>query len=257
MASGVQVDFSALLAELEADRALSEKIREQAKELDKTYRSLASVLNRVHSTPANQVRTNIVDQTVPPFEQARHDLRLLVELVPDNQFWKWNDAWSMTLQRASYAVALTFYLGTGRLITKDQTARILALDAASPAATHGRLLFTTEEYLHSLVSMINDLSRLAVNSVTLGDFATPLRLSAFVKDLHAGFQLLNLKNDSLRKRFDSIKYDVKKIEEVVYDISLRGLVKPQESNEMSGLGLEADEAQTIAVLDLLAGTRAA
>lgn len=34
------------------------------------------------------VRTNIVDQTVPLFDQARHDLRLLVELVPDNQFWK-------------------------------------------------------------------------------------------------------------------------------------------------------------------------
>lgn len=82
---------------------------------------------------------------------------------------------------------------------------------------------STEEYLHSLVSVINELSRLAVNSVTLGengalhrsapahrpaptgDFGTPLRLSAFVKDLHAGFQLLNLKNDSLRKRFDSIK----------------------------------------------------
>jgi hypothetical protein len=39
----------------------------------------------------------------------------------------------------------------------------------------------------------------------IGDFGTPLQLSTFVKDLHAGFQLLNLKNDSLRKRFDSIK----------------------------------------------------
>lgn len=27
------------------------------------------------------------------------------------------------------------------------------------------------------------------------------------------FGLLNLKNDSLRKRFDSIKYDVKRLEE--------------------------------------------
>lgn len=35
--------------------------------------------------------------------------------------------------------------------------------------------------------------------------------------------MLNLKNDSLRKRFDALKYDVKKIEEVVYDLSLRGL----------------------------------
>lgn len=38
-----------------------------------------------------------------------------------------------------------------------------------------------------------------------------------------GFRLLNLKNDSLRKRFDALKYDVKKIEEVVYDLSIRGL----------------------------------
>lgn len=42
-------------------------------------------------------------------------------------------------------------------------------------------------------------------------------------ELNAGFRLLNLKNDSLRKRFDALKYDVKKIEEVVYDLSIRGL----------------------------------
>lgn len=29
-----------------------------------------------------------------------------------------------------------------------------------------------------------------------------------MKDLHAGFQILNLKNDSLRRRSDSIKYNV-------------------------------------------------
>lgn len=169
----------------------------------------------------------------------------------------------MTLQRVSYAVALTFYLGTGRLVTKDQVAHILALGPTSEAVTKERLRLTTEEYLHALVSMINDLSRLAVNSVTLGDFATPLRLGAFVKDLHAGFQLLNLKNDSLRKRFDSIKYDVKKIEEVVYDISLRGLVKPDggENGELSaegasGLGIEADEAHTNKIVELLAGSTA-
>lgn len=97
-----------------------------------------------------------------------------------------------------------------------------------PDESH-KLQLSTEEYLHSLVSLTNELSRLAVNSVTLGkakrckcsegvsflhtqpelfltgDFGTPLRLSTFIKDLHAGFQMLNLKNDSLRKRFDSIK----------------------------------------------------
>lgn len=68
-------------------------------------------------------------------------------------------------------------------------------------------------------------SRYAVNSVTYGDYHRPLQISHFVAQLNAGFRLLNLKNDSLRKRFDALKYDVKKIEEVVYDLSLRGLTR--------------------------------
>lgn len=52
-------------------------------------------------------------------------------------------------------------------------------------------------------------SRLAVNSVTLGDYTRPVQIGSFIKDLFAGFQLLNLKNDVLRKRSDSMKYSVR------------------------------------------------
>jgi predicted translin family RNA/ssDNA-binding protein len=86
---------------------------------------------------------------------------------------------------------------------------------------------TIEEYLLGLIAVIDELSRLAVNSVTLGDNAMAVQISGFIKDLHAGFQVLNLKNDILRKRVDSIKYSVKKVEDVVYDLSLRNLI-PQE-----------------------------
>ena len=34
-------------------------------------------------------------------------------------------------------------------------------------------------------------------------------ISRFVKDLHSAFQVLNLKNDALRRRSDSIKYNVR------------------------------------------------
>jgi hypothetical protein len=64
-----------------------------------------------------------------------------------------------------------------------------------------------------------------VNSVTAGDYERPLKISRFISDLDAGFRLLNLKNDGLRKRFDAMKYDTKRIEEVVYDLSIRGLIK--------------------------------
>lgn len=48
------VDFSGLLAELEADKELGERIREQAKELERAFRAIATLLNRVHSTPSTQ-----------------------------------------------------------------------------------------------------------------------------------------------------------------------------------------------------------
>lgn len=88
---------------------------------------------------------------------------------------------------------------------------------------------TIEEYLLALTDLTTELSRLATNAVTLGDLDLAVRISSFVRDLHAGFQLLNLKNDILRKRVDGVKYDVKKVENVVYDLSLRNLIPPREA----------------------------
>lgn len=80
-----------------------------------------------------------------------------------------------------------------------------------------------EDYLMGVLQMASELSRFATNSVTMGDYERPLQISRFMADLSAGFRLLNMKNDGLRKRFDGLKYDVKKIEEIVYDISIRRL----------------------------------
>lgn len=48
------------------------------------------------------------------------------------------------------------------------------------------------------------------------------------------------------------QYDVKKIEEVVYDISLRGLIKTGEAQ--SGVCQEVDDATVTKVLTLLSST---
>ncbi|KRT82600.1 hypothetical protein AMK59_3167, partial [Oryctes borbonicus] len=86
-----------------------------------------------------------------------------------------------------------------------------------------------EDYLMGVLQLTTELSRFAINSVTNGDYDRPLQISRFVAEINAGFRVLNLKNDSLRKRFDVLKYDVKKIEEVVYDLTIRGLKSNQAS----------------------------
>ena len=54
-------------------------------------------------------------------------------------------------------------------------------------------------------------------------------MSKFLAELDAGFRLLNLKNDMLRKKVDSLKYSVQKVEGVVYDLTIRSLV-PSKNN---------------------------
>ena len=72
-------------------------------------------------------------------------------------------------------------------------------------------------------------SRYCVNRVTAGDYKTPEKIFAFMTELGGGFRLLNLKNSDLRRRFDGLKYDEKKVEEVIYDLTVRGLL--QKDNE--------------------------
>lgn len=107
---------------------------------------------------------------------------------------------------------------------------------------HGLITVVNElvcsQFLQCVIPVSYDMtmqSRLAVNAVTLGNFDEPIKISIFVKDLFTGFSMvnsialrplsslilvfllqsnqLNLKNDTLRRRFDSLKYDIKKIEE--------------------------------------------
>ncbi|KAI9664904.1 MAG: hypothetical protein M1821_006352 [Bathelium mastoideum] len=160
-------------------------------------------------------------------------IQRLSEAASKHPYYKFNGIWSRNIQDACFTILLYGWLGgypdihqggsiSGQLLTIEQVGQIMKV----PVNLKDRDAFhlTIEEYLHALISLIDELARLARNSVTLGDYRRPLEISRFVKDLHAGFQILNLKNDTLRRRSDGIKYRVKEIEDVVYDLSLRDLV---------------------------------
>jgi len=77
--------------------------------------------------------------------------------------------------------------------------------------------------------------------VTAQNFSLPVKIAGFVNDIFASYSLvsssvsrimmaagsnfhqLNLRNDGLRRKFDSLKYDLKRCEDVVYDLTLRRL----------------------------------
>ncbi|KAF8914959.1 translin [Mucidula mucida] len=214
-------DIDNLNALLDNESQLREKIREQVQELDKKARTMVGLLNRIHSIPFASV-PNLITSVKPVLESTQAVHAALADLVPPNQFWRWKEMWTNSLRTSVFVATFLEYLSTGTLLSLSATSAQLGIKDE----WKDRFTLSIEDYLHGLITLVNELSRLAVNAVTLGNFQEPLKISAFVKDIFAGFTMLNLKNDQLRRRFDSLKYDMKKIEEVVYDVSLRRLAPP-------------------------------
>nr|XP_032525102.1 translin [Danaus plexippus plexippus] len=141
------------------------------------------------------------------FEKANEGYQRLKTAVPATDFYKYHDHWRFTTQRYCFLISLTIWLETGILATHETVASILG----------GNVLLLA----------VN--SQLGVKpSKRLGSIGTVKSYNHGILYVCIFYRLLNLKNDHLRKRFDALKYDVKKIEEVVYDLSIRGLLAKNE-----------------------------
>ncbi|KAF9534474.1 translin [Crepidotus variabilis] len=207
-----------LNALLDKDVDIREKIKDQVTELDKKTRTMVGLLNKIHSTPADNLPA-LLDSIRPVLVSCRDNIANLAVVIPENQVWRWKEMWTNSLRTAVFVAVLIEYMLTRQLLSLPDTAIYLGFKDE----WNDRVNLAVEDYLHGLISVVNELSRLSVNAVTLGNFEEPIKISSFVKDIFAGFSMLNLKNDTLRRRYDSLKYDIKKIEEVVYDVSLRKL----------------------------------
>ncbi|KAJ1981705.1 Translin-1, partial [Dimargaris xerosporica] len=169
----------------------------------------------------------VADEAQPRFDSAREHIVKLSALIAPVKFYRYNLIWSRVVQQGVFAAALITYLNSKTLLRPDQVQEFLGIPVHMSNEPVQGFHVTVEEYLHGIFSLPAELARLAVNSVTHQAYQRPLEISTFVTELFASFQLLNLKNDSLRKHFDGIKYEVKKIEEVVYNVSVRGLTQTQ------------------------------
>jgi len=223
--------FEDLQSKIDEDAKIRDQIRDILQVLDRQSRSAQSILSRAHSTPTSNLPP-VIESAEAAIKEETESIAKLSLVASNYPYYKYNGLWTRDVQNVIFSILLCGWLGgmapngkaaePGKLFTIEEVGEILNV----PVNLKDRDAFhiSIEEYLQSLITLIEELARLAMNSVTLGDYSRPLQISQFVKEIYAGFQILNLKNDSLRRRSDSIKYNVKKVEDVVYDLSLRDLL---------------------------------
>lgn len=221
--------FNSFQTYLDDEEELREEIRAIVRELEKNSSDISMILQNIHTEDNFKENLIIHDYCMSSrelFGQVRKNYERLADVVPQNQYYKYHDQWRSVTQKLCFLASLIVYLEVKILLSKNTAADMLGVNRDKENGFHLDL----EDYLMGLLQLCAELSRFAVNSVTSGDYNRPIEIARFMHDLSAGFKLLNLKNDSLRKRFDGLKYAVKKVEEVVYDLSIRGL-KPRSSIE--------------------------
>ena len=227
--------FSDLHTRLANDERVHDVISTHVKQMDAVTRVALAHLSAIHNH--KHPPSDLLFESHQQLRLLTHTTHLpqLIASVPTGHFFRYHHLCARLLQNICYWSLLLIYLEQPRLVVSlDQLVQLTTLSIGLPSSSTSESSTTTttttipfhipiEDFLHGCISLINDLTRYAITGVIHEDYTRPLRISHFCQQLYAGFQLLDLKNDSLRKRFDGLKYDIKKLEEIVYNIKIRGL----------------------------------
>lgn len=86
--------------------------------------------------------------------------------------------------------------------------------------SHSELDVNVEEYLGGLADLTGELGRKAVHDAIKKDFDSCLKIKDIVEEIHGEFLKFDLRNGELRKKSDSIKWNLNKLEDLVLSMKL-------------------------------------
>lgn len=91
-------------------------------------------------------------------------------------------------------------------------------------STHKLLKVTTEHYLFGLIDLTGELGRKAVQLAGKGDFKKVVLIKDAVNEIYGELLKFDFRDSDMRRKFDSVKYDLKKLEDLVLDLKLKGKI---------------------------------
>ncbi|KAG2498872.1 hypothetical protein HYH03_003064 [Edaphochlamys debaryana] len=131
-------------------------------------------------------------------------------------------SYSAAIEEYAEAVAFSVFLAEGRLVRSDELA-----------------LAEPEEFLGGVLDFTGELNRYAIARATVRDKAAVQRCRDLLDGLMGRFLKFDLRNGSLRKKYDTLKYTLKKMESTLYELSLTEAMGFKMSSEAAGMEPEA------------------
>ncbi|KAJ9123093.1 hypothetical protein QFC22_001283 [Naganishia vaughanmartiniae] len=217
-------------SELESEQTLKESIKESLQPLDSLSRNVTALINRVHSTPGPQLEA-LANQTIDQVKSASGQWSSVADKIPKGEYHRYAYQPSFILKPLVTSITLAHFLLHDDLLPLEQAAEIIGIKSE----WSDRLQLSPDDYLQGVIGASNELT-----GYELGHFAQLFVGPAYrrVRERPVCWLLprkpVLFPNSACSTQpidepapildlFDSLKYDVKRCEDVVYDITLRNL----------------------------------
>ncbi|GAB7365651.1 hypothetical protein MBLNU230_g6714t1, partial [Neophaeotheca triangularis] len=179
--------FDDLQKKIDEDVAVKDALRDIVQTLEKQDRATQATLSRAHSTPSSQLQP-ILDDAAKRLQEEIKTIQHLAGVASKYPYYKHNQSWTRDMQNACTSILLHHYLqtentkGKGELATIDHVGDVMGV----PVNVKDRDTFhlTIEEYLQALISLMEELARLARNTVTHTNIQRPMQKSTLNKKFH-------------------------------------------------------------------------
>lgn len=125
-----------------------------------------------------------------------------------------------SLEELAEAMLFAHYIECKSIATPSQLNESFAASASSKNLATPPVSLTSEEYLGGLLDMTGELQRYSIARATERDIEEVKRCKLAVEAIFEQFLQFDLRNGALRKKYDGLKYTLKKMEATCYELSL-------------------------------------
>jgi predicted translin family RNA/ssDNA-binding protein len=184
-------EFASIRKQMEEYDAARDTIIKESRDITKLSKQAIYSLHREDASTAKQQLA----------DAEKVIARLLKEIKRDPSLR--TGSFSASLEEYTEAKAFLRFLEKGTLITCKE---LKVVDA--------------EEYLLGLTDFTGELMRYAVLRATKRDRKAVENARNMIDSIYGQFVMFDFRNSELRKKYDSIKYNLQKVENVLYDMAL-------------------------------------
>eukprot|EP00466_Bigelowiella_natans_P004119 jgi/Bigna1/129445/aug1.9_g4153 len=222
--------FRNIQEQLEAKEAVRETISLAVKKLQPINRAVESSLEKVQTSVGDaKAQESVIQKVRDHLSELQKVWKELDDAIGTKvSTEQYRRMWASTMSSFAMAIVFIHWIEKRELLCRDKVEEAMYVGEKYSS----RIQLDFEDYLSGVCAVPKELARLCLNSASHGRYELLEDISKFVTELYAGFRLLNLKNDKLRRKFDGIKYAVQKIEEVIYDVKVRSLMDKKDGSSM-------------------------